>query len=106
MKASTRPRRSSRGTRLRRRTAGALATAPAGAGLARERQRGRQHAARERVTDERGLVAQAQLAHGVGPMGLGRARADGQTPGDAGAAVALGHELEDLALAAGERLVG
>src|SRR5204862_413336 len=86
---------------LRRRTA-ALERAEA----RWERLDRRQHAAGERIFDEGRVVLQPELAHDVRAMRLRRTHTDREPARDARAAVALGHQLQHLALAAGERLVG
>src|SRR5688572_2485689 len=65
-----------------------------------------QDRSREDVADEVGVVTEVQLVHDARAVGFRRATADRQTVGDADAAVALGHEHEDFALAARQRLVG
>src|SRR6185295_6962673 len=68
------------------------------------RARDRDDPALEGVVDELGLRMEAQLAHEVRAVRLGRAGADEQPLRDLGVAVAFRGELQDLALARGQRI--
>src|SRR5579859_6297009 len=64
-----------------------------------------QQAAAHGVFDQLGAAVQVQLVHDVGAVGVHRLGADEQPLADLRVGVALGHQLENLALALGQRAV-
>src|SRR5262249_41289629 len=66
---------------------------------------GRQHAVADGEVHELDVIAQPELVQEMRAVGLHGARADGQLLGDAAAGIAPCREVQDLFLAAGQRLV-
>ena len=59
----------------------------------------------QRVAGEARDIVEVQLAHEIGAMVVHGLHADAELGGNLAGAMALGHELEDLALAGGEEVV-